>query len=203
MAIAPGVALGISAATAAASTAVSVKAASDQANAVDAVNRRNAENAASIAAANKALAEEEARDRGAALARQSDAYAAFIRTSSEARGTIGSRVSDDLLNAVARRTMLEDNRIDRQLQATKNAIAAGSSPQFIPRGSAVLDAFGGALGGLQTGLGLFASLSNMNAAFNQLDTVKSTPASASPFPWDTPSQSYYGSDPFNSPEFTL
>lgn len=186
MAIAPGVLFGIGAAFAAASTAFSVMSSQEQAAAVDAMNRRNAENASRVAAANKAIAEQEALDRGAVLSRQADAYAAVIRTNSETRGTLGSTNASDMERAVYQRTSLEQARINQQLDATKTAITAGSSPQFIPRGSAALDAFGGALNGLQTGLSLYGSLSSLNAAQGQLGMVQSSsgvPSSPSSSPF--------------------
>jgi hypothetical protein len=170
-------AVGVGAATAATGIAGSIQ----QSQSIDDVNRRNAENAAATAAANTAIAEEESRDRAASLARQSDAYAAVIRTSAESRGTLGTRVESDLQAALSRRTSLEDARISMNLQATKNAIAAGSVPNFIPRGSAVLDAFGGALGGLQTGLGLYSSLTNLQLSKAQLGQAQSQPIVTNPY----------------------
>lgn len=160
-------AVGLGAASAATGIAGSIT----QANAVDEQNAANAENARRVAAANTAIAEQESLDRRASLARQADAYAAVIRTNAETRGTLGSTNQVDLQRAVTQRASLEDARIGQSLQATRTAIAAGSVPQFIPRGSALLDAFGGALGGLQTGLGLYSSLTNLNLAQQQLASL--------------------------------
>lgn len=162
----------------AATAATGIAGSIQQNNAIDETNRRNAEQAAKVAAANKAIAEQEAIDKRASLARQADAYSAAIRTTTESRGTLGSDNQFMLNRSVQGWAARENANVGIQLNATKNAIDAGSMPNFIPRGSTALDAFGGLLGGLQTGLGLYSSLTNLQLAQKQLAAI--TPPEVAP-----------------------
>lgn len=180
--IAPALAIGLTVA----STAAAVASTLEQQKATKENNERNAEQARRVAEANKAIAEQEALDRKAVIARQTDAYSAAIRTTGEARGTLATPNTQTLQRSLFGWAARENSRVGINLNSTKNAIESGAMPNYTPTGSPALAAFGGALGGLQTGLGLGSSLQGLNAAQQQLAGVKSGGFIETPLPSYSP-----------------